>query len=1080
MITIDKFDLGMKTNGDLLDSGKFGNIENFETDKPGMAYRRDAQLAIQNGGHEFKQIQKWSHDEKVMRTAGVGVNWEQDNGGLLQIVTTAAHYLKTGDRVRLSNMNDAAHDGDSDITYVSANTFVCDDIAFSSGGGAGGTVEQIASSGWFIHGIVGANDYIHRYYNTLYSIVKIEIKDFGASTSETCKIIPFDREIRFANGQSRKAGLYQYIDRDYFWNSGIKTVDLFDYDDAEIRNSELSYTLTVTDETGSGGELDLSANTYYYKVVAVFDNGQECPLPDRFYSTASSAASSTVILTIAVDFSSWNERITQIKIYRCETAFGTYKLVKTVDTRDTTSDTNVTYASDANVGRGLHDSSKSWTTDEHATRILIIENTEYTISSNSSDVLVVSANIDTDEALWNGHYTIWPNGTTFTLKQDMEDGTTGGWAPDGGGSVASSTDFARSGTKALKFTINANGEALIKAEVMANTSYVVTAWVYTEDAGVTKIGLDAEASGFPSEVTIDSTTRGVWQKLEKSITLADGTLNMEIIVTDASNDGVIYVDDVFVSNNLVSSDSGTAGYAGRDVIISDANYDYDTDSRQNWRTLVGKSGAGGGNEDTTAQRRMVANNHGKALKADNEFSGDSLGVSLEAYLCHNYIWQKTNTNEATLYFYDQGEETLQHYLRGKEKITTNYKYGVYINGRMYGLYVRLDPDGEAEDHADLIVFSEFDMPDVLPIVNAIRIQDLQGGVITGGVNMNGDLVVFAENGVYVLRVPSVDPTGWELTNPIKNIGCIAPNSIESAEGVTFFAGKDYAYALTPDYQAYELTLDILDEYQGSANLENSEFRYDPIKKRLLCKFGDTIATTWALDLKKWFADGTTAWTKITTTGNYRITKMAIDENLQMYSFYTYATQYYANYLYDQANGLETFVPILKTGIYSLSKMSRSVIIRYLNLGYDSSDLLIAKIFLDRESSASVSYTASTIAFVASTPPTITDTGDLFVSEGFNREMKLICEGSTNNDDQVFNVRSIAEDTLTLAPDDSVTAEAAGSSFVLDEVVEFPANNSSGDKHTSERVSDHAVYGQVEIKPLANNTTTLEIFKIEIE
>ncbi len=191
-IRINQFDIGIKTYGDLLDSSKFANVENLETDKPGMAYRRDAQKIIANDTFDIKSpVKKWVHDD----------------------------------------LNNDAE--------------------------------------WIMYGDAGGNDLIKRYRDTF--ATPTTIKDFGATpaTEETCKIIPFDREIRFANGLTRKAGLYQYIDRDYFWNSAIKTVDAFDYDDAEVRNSALSFSLVVTDETSTGGTLDLSANLIIIKCSSI-------------------------------------------------------------------------------------------------------------------------------------------------------------------------------------------------------------------------------------------------------------------------------------------------------------------------------------------------------------------------------------------------------------------------------------------------------------------------------------------------------------------------------------------------------------------------------------------------------------------------------------------------------------------------------------------------------------------------------------------------------------------------------------------------------------------------------------------
>ncbi len=61
----------------------------------------------------------------------------------LQVVTSGAHNLITGDVVSLSNMNNAGHNGITVITVVNGTSFTCDDIAYvgNVGASAGRVVE---------------------------------------------------------------------------------------------------------------------------------------------------------------------------------------------------------------------------------------------------------------------------------------------------------------------------------------------------------------------------------------------------------------------------------------------------------------------------------------------------------------------------------------------------------------------------------------------------------------------------------------------------------------------------------------------------------------------------------------------------------------------------------------------------------------------------------------------------------------------------------------------------------------------------------------------------------------------------
>lgn len=86
-------------------------------------------------------------------------NWTFADGGLidanianeidatdLQIETSGAHGLVTGDVVTHSDMNNAGHNGATAITYVDATNYTCDDILYVAGAGASaGIVNQPAT-----------------------------------------------------------------------------------------------------------------------------------------------------------------------------------------------------------------------------------------------------------------------------------------------------------------------------------------------------------------------------------------------------------------------------------------------------------------------------------------------------------------------------------------------------------------------------------------------------------------------------------------------------------------------------------------------------------------------------------------------------------------------------------------------------------------------------------------------------------------------------------------------------------------------------------------------------------------------
>lgn len=74
--------------------------------------------------------------------------------------------------------------------------------------------------------------------------------------------------------------------------------------------------------------------------------------------------------------------------------------------------------------------------------------------------------------------------------------------------------------------------------------------------------------------------------------------------------------------------------------------------------------------------------------------------------------------------------------------------------------------------------------------------------------------------------------------------------------------------------------------------------------------------------------------------------------------------------------------------------------------------------------------ATTVAFVAGTPPTITDSNANFLNAGFAAGDTITVTGSTNNS-RDFLVASVTAGTITLASSESLVSEAAGSAITID-------------------------------------------------
>ena len=108
-------------------------------------------------------------------------------------------------------------------------------------------------------------------------------------------------------------------------------------------------------------------------------------------------------------------------------------------------------------------------------------------------------------------------------------------------------------------------------------------------------------------------------------------------------------------------------------------------------------------------------------------------------------------------------------------------------------------------------------------------------------------------------------------------------------------------------------------------------------------------------------------------------------------------------------------------IHAANAAIRSISRRLYLLG---SDLITAQMSVSVF--AEVSYTAS-MAFVDSSPDTITDGASQFVAEGFEADMPITTDHASNAGP--FRIDTVAVGTLTLASADSVTA-ATASSFTI--------------------------------------------------
>jgi len=433
---------------------------------------------------------------------------------------------------------------------------------------------------------------------------------------------------------------------------------------------------------------------------------------------------------------------------------------------------------------------------------------------------------------------------------------------------------------------------------------------------------------------------------------------------------------------------GTNGYWGDNTVFLDS-WSWQAGDRDGW--FVVDSGS-------PTYYSGIITTVAKSLK----LSTPSLttGASVNIYLSNGYMFSISGS-AVTLNLIDIDLNSgAYHPLPTVTNIDVNYKYGVYMNGRMLGLNLRVDSEDTAEDHPDWIGFSLLNHLDVIPIDNYIAVKDLQGGEIIGGAELGGDLAVLLERGVFRLDIPTDNPLNWRLVESNENIGCIAPHSIIKANGVLFFAGKSNVYALTGNYRDYPIADDIKDEYQAKASLEDSEFEYDHLKGRLLCRFGTDVETIYCFDVQKWLETGEKKWSTIECATSFKTDRFAIDEDSVVYTIYGERI----HDLYDTDGSNETFAGQWKTGHIPVGVMGERGILREISISYLSAEAITVKIYIDKASAV-----AKTI-----TLPANTSSGSRFVNRRLGLranffQVELLTPTSNTNNSTIEKLEILADE-----------------------------------------------------------------------
>ena len=201
----------------------------------------------------------------------------------------------------------------------------------------------------------------------------------------------------------------------------------------------------------------------------------------------------------------------------------------------------------------------------------------------------------------------------------------------------------------------------------------------------------------------------------------------------------------------------------------------------------------------------------------------------------------TDPEKINVTMYDSGLTDGAVHKFGDISTNIQYKCAKMINGRLFVGNVRLNPESDDERHPNWIMFSEFNSPDIIPITNYIAITDLgDAGNITQFAEIAGSLVVFSDNAIFRLNIPSYDPTAWSLMEATRLIGLTSPDAVLEIKGALIFANKEGLYLMDANFVPRKISTKIQDKWKMNYS-DAIKIAYQPKEEGIWVSFenGDT-------------------------------------------------------------------------------------------------------------------------------------------------------------------------------------------------------------------------------------------------
>ena len=637
--------------------------------------------------------------------------------------------------------------------------------------------------------------------------------------------------------------ILQHISRKFF--EGAVNVNEFVFQDATPSLPPASQividgvsAITVGADTGLSLGVASSANSYSYKISPIFDGLQELPLTDDFMLL--SVSDDTKAGKITVKFInltssgtapnktySFNPRITSFKVYRETNHDDNYYQILEIPINTANGNDNTVV--DGSVGGETSLPGK----DYSYSNTLIDNNTAVKNATGvfSTPNQTVASNTLTARYVWK-HVMRLSNGTL-----DSNSNVRYSQSP-----TIAISDFASvSGTTANFSSVNGP---------LSNSTFSNFL-----DNGFLQLLTSSHPSDSASAFNFNTDTQ-IRRLLETTRPATGGGTVTEFI------------------------DANDFNHTLQNTVWHNKAIGYNMNNTKRW----GPGGANGYiSVDHNSNQNIVLNSVGKSVLLEDA-SGYVVGQNIDLY--KNYVLT-VGASTTTYDIYDIGytNSFLAPFLGTDATVDTRYKYSQMIGDMHFVGNVKLDPNGNPEDHPDFVMFSESGQPDIIPTTNFIRILDQQGGSIIGMNRILNNLVVFMTRGIFRLDVSSGDPSLFTLLEVNTGIGCVAPESIVNAQDNLFFCSKDNIYQIRSDFTFIPISKSIEDTYQGIANISSSKIIYDIKRDRLICTLGNDHTNIFMYDLIN------QEWTKLNfDDSNFKTANFfTVNDDLGLFTVDVYST-----------------------------------------------------------------------------------------------------------------------------------------------------------------------------------------------